>query len=371
MTKTLRMLNSGDASIGATDGRRKTVAHSPLLLGERALQERLLLGVSRTFALTIPQLPVVLRDVISNNYLLCRIVDTIEDEPVLSIDQKQYFCEQFVKVVASGSGAVRFSEAFASTLSNHIRPPEHELIRSTPAVIMVTSRFNRVQREALARCVRIMAGGMVEFERARSARGLKDIGQMSRYCYHVAGVVGETLTELFCDYSPEIAANKERLMRLAVSFGQGLQMTNILKDIWDDQRRGACWLPQDVFSATGFDLADLAPNGYQDGFGRGLSRLIGLTQAHLNDAVSYTLLIPKHEKGIRSFCLWAIAFAVLTLRKINRRLDFSAGNQVKISRRSVKSTILVTRLMMTHNPLVRSLFYLATQGLPTAPTRGE
>jgi farnesyl-diphosphate farnesyltransferase len=183
-------------------------------------------------------------------------------------------------------------------------------------------------------------------------------------------VVGEALTELFCEYSPEIAVNKGKLMKLAVSFGQGLQMTNILKDIWDDQRRGACWLPRDVFVEAGFDLSRLMPNGYRDGFGRGLSRLIGIAQAHLNDAVMYTLLIPKHEKGIRSFCLWAVGFAVLTLRKINHHLDFSAGNQVKITRRSVKSTILVTRLTMTHDGLIRSLFHLVSLGLPTAPARG-
>ena len=55
------------------------------------------------------------------------------------------------------------------------------------------------------------------------------------------------LTELFCDYSAEIDRHRKKLLQLAVSFGQGLQMTNILKDIWDDRARGACWLPRDVF----------------------------------------------------------------------------------------------------------------------------
>ena len=36
-------------------------------------------------------------------------------------------------------------------------------------------------------------------------------------------------------------------------------MTNILKDVWDDRDRGACWLPQDVFLAAGFDLRSLSP----------------------------------------------------------------------------------------------------------------
>ena len=35
-------------------------------------------------------------------------------------------------------------------------------------------------------------------------------------------------------------------------------MTNILKDVWEDRSRGACWLPQDVFTRHGVDLADIA-----------------------------------------------------------------------------------------------------------------
>ena len=49
-----------------------------------AWQHAILQEVSRTFALTIPQLPSGLRDVVGNAYLLCRIADTIEDEPALS-----------------------------------------------------------------------------------------------------------------------------------------------------------------------------------------------------------------------------------------------------------------------------------------------
>ena len=84
---------------------------------------------------------------------------------------------------------------------------------------------------------------MAEFQRHATAAGLNDLPHLDRYCYHVAGVVGEMLTELFCDYSAKINERRNELLPLAVSFGQGLQMTNILKDVWDDRQRGACWLP--------------------------------------------------------------------------------------------------------------------------------
>ena len=62
-------------------------------------QTEALRSVSRTFALTIPQLPPALRDVVGNAYLLCRITDSIEDEPVLTPLQKRWFATRFVDVV--------------------------------------------------------------------------------------------------------------------------------------------------------------------------------------------------------------------------------------------------------------------------------
>ncbi|MHB1240602.1 MAG: squalene/phytoene synthase family protein, partial [Gammaproteobacteria bacterium] len=252
-------------------------------LSDESVQDRLLQGVSRTFALTIPQLPVALARVVGNAYLLCRIVDTIEDEAELGAEQKRQFCDGFAQVVAGVEDPERFAGELGPLLSERTLPAERELVAETPRVMRINAGFNPVQREALEICVRIMAEGMAEFQENRGARGLERLTHLDRYCYHVAGVVGEMLTRLFCDYSPAIACHRERLMELAVSFGQGLQMTNILKDVWDDQTRGVCWLPQEVFTGTGFDLADLQPGCYREGFGEGLGQLIGLTHAHLRN----------------------------------------------------------------------------------------
>jgi farnesyl-diphosphate farnesyltransferase len=153
-------------------------------------------------------------------------------------------------------------------------------------------------------------------------------------------------------------------MALAVSFGQGLQMTNILKDVWEDYQHGACWLPRKIFAEEGFDLSDLTTARNRQGFERGVQRLIGIAHRHLRNALAYTLLIPKQETGIRNFCLWAIGLAVLTLRKINNHLDYTDGSQVKISRLSVKGTILATQLARQNHTLLKLLFYLAAWPLP-------
>ncbi len=334
-------------------------------LSDDDFQSLMLQGVSRTFALTIPQLPPLLCRVVSNAYLLCRIVDTIEDEPVLNLTQKRCFCQQFLRTISGEDEAESFSAQLSPLLSSQTTPAEAELIRNTPRIIRITRCFSEAQGEVLRRCVRIMAEGMGQFQLRAGKHGLQSLEDLDQYCYYVAGVVGQMLTSLFCLYSPEIAKNHDRLMTLSVSFGQGLQMTNILKDVWEDYRRGACWLPQKIFAEEGFDLGDLTTARNREEFERGVQRLIGIAHGHLRNALAYTLLIPKQETGIRNFCLWAIGLAVLTLRRINNHLYYTAGSEVKISRLSVKATILATRLTLQNNALLKLLFYLAAWPLPS------
>jgi farnesyl-diphosphate farnesyltransferase len=328
-------------------------------------QALLLEGVSRTFALTIPQLPEQLYSAVANAYLLCRIVDTIEDEVSLSPQQKKYFCSEFIQVVKTGENSEAFAVELAPLLSEQTIPAEHTLIHVLPRVIQITHKFAPAQIEALAFCVETMAKGMPIFQAQDLQGGLPTLADMNSYCYYVAGCVGEMLAKLFCHYSPEIAQHKDELMKLSVSFGQGLQMTNILKDIWDDAGRGVCWLPQDIFTETGFDLKNLTPETHDENFRLGLEHLISIAHEHLHNALKYTQLIPAHETGIRNFCLWALGMAVLTLKKIKQNLDFNHSDQVKITRKSVKATILATRLTGRHNNLLSLLFNLTSRELKT------
>lgn len=327
-------------------------------------EHRVLQQVSRSFALTIPQLPLALRRAVTNAYLLCRIVDTIEDEESLSLDQKRFFFQEFVKVTNGQASAEQFAAALYPLLSGSTLPGERELIGNTPAITQTTLTFSQKQQAAIKRCVAIMAEGMMEFQETKSPQGLKDLSDFDRYCYHVAGVVGEMLTDLFCEYSAEISKNRQRLLGLAVSFGQGLQMTNIIKDVWEDKNHGACWLPQDVFQRMGYDLKNLSSRPYTEEFGRGLAVLMGIARAHLQDALAYTLMISPQEAGIRKFCLWAIGMAILTLRKINKKRNYKSGEEVKISRRSVKAIIRVTNATLWSDFLLKRLFGLTTRGLP-------
>jgi len=328
-----------------------------------AYQRRILEGVARTFALTIRPLPGNLYDATGNLYLLCRIADTIEDEPALSPDEKETFSSRLVELVSGQDDADVFSRDLGARLSA-ATASERDLIANAGRVLRVTARFSDAQRGAIQRCVRIMTRGMVEFQRGATIRGLQNVEALNRYCYHVAGVVGETLTAFFCEYSAEMRKRREDLLALSVPFGQGLQMINVLKDIWEDHRRGACWLPQDVFRAAGLELHSLPAGRTDPAFAAGLLQLVAVTRQHLETALRYTLIIPSRETGIRRFCLWPLGLALLTLRRIRRTPEFASAGEVKVSRRSVWAVVVVTSVFARSDLVLRLLFRLYARGLP-------
>jgi farnesyl-diphosphate farnesyltransferase len=333
---------------------------------DEAYQDQILPHVSRTFALTIPQLPAGLRIPVTNAYLLCRIADTIEDGTTSSAAARLGLLHRFVAVLCGQEEPALLAKDLLPRLSEETLPAERELALNMGRIVRVTARLEARQRAAIQRCIELMCSGMHQFQRTASVRGLPGMSDLDDYCYYVAGVVGEMLTELFCAYSPKVNVQRVALEGLAVSFAQGLQMTNILKDVWEDRQRGACWLPQEVFTRYGIDLGHLSVAQQPAGFDAGMHTLVAVAHSHLRNALSFTLLIPREETGIRRFCLWAIGMAVLTLRKIQHAPGFTSGSQVKISRTAVGMTQLLSNFSVGNNWLLRGLFAAAAAGMPRA-----
>src|SRR5262245_38580677 len=121
-----------------------------------------------------------------------------------------------------------------------------------------------------------MSQGMREYSARAdaSACGLRltDLNDLERYCYYVAGTVGGLLTSLFLPEVPEDAgwplrmapAEREAFLRdRAKSFGLGLQLVNIVKDVASDLERGDCFLPEALAEAHGVPLDRLLDPAYR------------------------------------------------------------------------------------------------------------
>ena len=326
-------------------------------------------GVSRTFALTIPVLPKNLAEVVSTAYLLCRIADTIEDDPTLGNEWKTEFHRRFLAVIEGEEDAEAFAAALTPMLSNQALSAERNLVRNTARVVRVMQGFTAGEQQAVTRCLVIMCSGMPKFQRNKSLTGLRDLEELGAYCCVVAGVVGELLADLFCMHCPKLMKHRRQLLRLGVSFGLGLQMTNILKDTWEDRRGGRCWLPRLLFTDRGDRLKRLETFHSTEEFQAGFKSLIGVAHRHLRNALEFTCMIPLRETGIRRFCLWTLGLAIMTLQKLHKNPHFASGNEVKVSRRTVKAITVTSDLTLASNRRLRWVFGLASRGLPVSRAR--
>jgi farnesyl-diphosphate farnesyltransferase len=311
--------------------------------------------VSRTFALTIPVLPMPLADWVGNAYLLCRIVDTIEDDAHLSCTEKQRHIDAYMTALQGSGDVALWSHQLAIALSPITPAGEQALIADIPAVLARLFSFPLSVQQILIQGVSIMCRGM-SLQQAQFM--IAERGDLDRYCYHVAGVVGELLTELFSVYRPSLSQQKNELLPLAVSFGEGLQLTNILKDVQEDASRGVCWLPQQELAARPQSIEAIAPPQQL------MDDYVALAHGHLLDAVRFTLKLPRSESGMRQFCLWAIGMALLTLCRVHANPLCNRSTQVKISRRQVKGVILTCKLAGWSNSLLNLYFKWLGRSLP-------
>ena len=79
----------------------------------------------------------------------------------------------------------------------------------------------------------------------------RDWAELGRYCEGVASTVGEMCTWVFG--VPDGAAARQRALRYARTLGVAMQLTNILRDVGEDARRGRCYLPEDELASVGLD----------------------------------------------------------------------------------------------------------------------
>jgi len=304
-----------------------------------AYQKAILSSVSRTFALTIPLLPSAIEKVVGNTYLLCRIVDTIEDAADLLPETKQHLSLLFLDAVLEKSLVASFVEPCLKALSDYGNQDELDLIAHTPTVLRILHTCSKEDQEAVSRCVSIMSEGMSRFHGKQTVAGLKDLNEFERYCYVVAGVVGELLTTIFRNHSPRFAKNIQGQEALAIAFGQALQMTNILKDSPEDRARGVSWMPADMRQ----------------------EELLRIAYQKLQDSLRYILLIPKQDLGMRRFCFLAFGLAVMTLSKIAKRKEFSNKDEVKLSRNTVMAFYAFTKFAVRSDTLMNAFFHISSQ----------
>ncbi len=275
----------------------------------------LLQKTSRTFALAIPMLPEPTRKAVSVAYLLFRIADTFEDATAWSRAQRIAALEAFVGLVKHADPVGAAAPLVKGWLA--AAPVEHAgylvLLQNTAEVLAELKGMpEAIQRVLIKHSVRTSEGMAAVVARAddRGSLRLESLKDLTDYCYLVAGIVGELLTDVFLHDTPSLKTEAAELARRMVAFGEGLQLVNILKDTTDDARDGRVYLPPDVTR----------------------TQVLALARADLDQANLYVQALQRGgaPKGYLGFTGISLMLAYATLNRLEQH-----GAGAKVSRDEV------------------------------------
>jgi phytoene synthase len=176
-------------------------------------------------------LPAERRQAITALYAFCREVDDAVDE-------------------CSDAGVARMKLAWwrGEVAALYEGRPTHPV---TQALATSIARFALPQEQLLE----IIDGMEMDLNTVRYA----DFKSLHLYCYRVASVVGLLAAEIF-------GYGDRRTLKYAHDLGLAFQLTNIIRDVGEDARRGRIYLPQDELARFGVTEADILASRTSDGF---------------------------------------------------------------------------------------------------------
>jgi farnesyl-diphosphate farnesyltransferase len=311
--------------------------------------------VSRTFALSIKILPGQLGACVRCAYLLCRIADTVEDEPRIAAAAKAELLDAFAACFDDATAADEFPRRVASLTGDlgHLR-----LLARTDLVFVAYRALPPRSRDHLRRWVLEMVGGMRKFVLVHpTGIRIRTVEEYREYCYYVAGTVGYLLTDLWREHEASIGDREYAALRERCgAFAEALQTVNILKDVARDaEHENSIYIPESVLRSHGSSHATLLAVSYGAQNRAALVELAALAERDLDQATQYLLDVPRRAVAIRLFCALPLLFAYATLRDLRSGWKATDGGVVKISRREVKSIAALSFLSVLSNRAIARL----------------
>jgi 15-cis-phytoene synthase len=197
--------------------------------GDAALQraysacDRITRQNSKSFHMASGLLPEEKRSAVRALYAFCRTVDDVVDESDVEIESKKSTLDYWKKVVHSSQvqGTDPIAHAWVDAI-NRYHIPRHYAIQLIEGVSrdLTQSRY-------------------------------QSFDDLATYCYGVASTVG--LMSMYI-----IGFRNNDALPYAIKLGVALQMTNILRDVGEDYRKGFIYLPQEELIEFGLTEEQIA-----------------------------------------------------------------------------------------------------------------
>ena len=262
-------------------------------------------------------------------YLICRILDTVEDAPWSnSMDQRTAF-EQFEIFLTSPVQDAAAVRAWAAKFPKVIAVGERLLLSDAGLVFGEFAELSVRERTAMLSPILSMSRGMAAYAARERVLRLRDLVDVNVYCFFVAGVVGELLTGLVEDEMRPIGLD------LATHFGLFLQKMNVLKDQRSDEAEGRFLVPD-------------------------REQLFSSLQENAQGAIAYLQAIPVARRDYRLFCAWALYLGLATIPLLRQ-------GATKLSRLQAMSVVARIEFAISDNDRLQEYFMeLAAASWPSA-----
>lgn len=219
-------------------------------------------------------LPPQRRSAITALYAFCREVDDVVDEtsdPQVALTTLAWWRKEVAQMLAGTP-----NHPVTRALAPHLQP------------------FN-IRGEHL---IAVIDGMEMDLTQTRYL----DFVALERYCWHVASVVGIMSAGIF-------GYRDERTLQYAEKLGLAFQLTNIIRDVGEDARRGRIYLPISELQQFGVPAADILNAKHSDRFVQLMRFQLERAQRCYDEA--FALLPPQDRRAQRTGLIMAAIYRAL------------------------------------------------------------
>ncbi|MBI88393.1 MAG: hypothetical protein CMB67_05150 [Euryarchaeota archaeon] len=309
--------------------------------------DSILEGTSRSFFLSLKELPKAIRAQVSLLYMLARTSDTIADSEEGSPEERLIALDSFNEYSQGNSERVTDLHNLALQQRNK---SEGLLLEKVQEVTSRIRQFSETDQNTIRRCLGIIIGGQkLDLERfsvpGEKITPIEKEEELDDYTYRVAGSVGEFWTRISLDHLFQINSEFEKeLFENGIRFGKALQMINILRDIPSDLSLGRCYIPRESLSEFELTPEDLLNPEKMSQFRPLYDRFLDLTDSHFEAAVKYIEILPHRQFRLRGACMLPVIIGKRTASMLREGNVLDSKNRIKIDRSEIKS--VVNRLVL-------------------------
>ena len=305
--------------------------------------DSILEGTSRSFYLSLKELPNPIRPQISLLYMLARTSDTIADSEQGDSGELLLALESYNDYSQGISANPLDLSSLAESQRNK---SEASLLRNVDKIVSKIADFSESDQKSIRHCLGTIIGGQIlDLQRFSSDDGtilsLESDEELDDYAYRVAGSVGEFWTRMSLDhiFTPKEENLEEQLFEKGIRFGKSLQMINILRDIPADLSLGRCYIPCSIMGEHGMTPADLLDPSSMESFRPLYAAYLDLTDAFLTSAVQYIEMLPHWKFRLRAACMFPVIIGKRTVSKLREGNVLDPSNRIKVDRSEIKDVI--------------------------------